>query len=67
LNKLLGLYVERLEVKHDDPMAILLELATISPQLAAQAARHHGLDWPPSEQVKLIAPNRAQNDTYSAE
>lgn len=44
--KVAGHYVERLEVKHDDPMAILRELAAISPTAAADLARQNGIDWP---------------------
>ena len=46
INKLMGLYVERIEAttKHD-PLAALKEIATLSPDIAQQLAIQHGINW----------------------
>jgi len=43
--KAAGHYVERLEVKHDDPMAIVREIASLSPAAAIKFAEQMGLEW----------------------
>lgn len=45
VNKMLGHYIERMEVIGADPMASLREIAAIHPELARQLAQSSGLDW----------------------
>lgn len=51
LNKLLGLYVEKVQdvTKENDPVATLREIATHSPELAASLASHHNIPWKADE------------------
>ena len=45
INKLMGLYVERLEVMQADPLDALRQIALSSPALAAQLAKDNGIAW----------------------
>lgn len=47
LNKLMGLYVERLEVSAADPLETLRQIAQVSPDLAASLAASQGIPWQP--------------------
>jgi hypothetical protein len=69
VNKLLGYYVDKLDVTVHDPLETLREIAELSPELAHQLAQQAGIDWPTRElgQVRLIAPNKARKATDSAE
>jgi len=43
INKLMGLYVDRIDVTYHDPAAILAELNSLSPELAMMLAQQHGI------------------------
>lgn len=45
VNKLMGLYIERLEVSAADPLETLRQIASVSPALAAQLAAAQGIEW----------------------
>lgn len=49
LNKLMGLYIERLEVSAADPLETLRQIASVSPALAAQLAQAQGIEWQAAE------------------
>lgn len=46
INKLLGLYVEKVQdISDHDPIRTLRQIAETSPQLAADLATQHGIEW----------------------
>lgn len=45
INKLMGLYVERVEVSATDPLDTLKAIAQVSPEIAERLAEEHNIEW----------------------
>jgi hypothetical protein len=63
INKLMGLYVDKLDVTVHDPLETLREIAELSSELAHQLAEQAGIDWPPRELDRAGPADSAKQST----